>query len=68
MVIYLQSRESIFDTNGRNIMVQENKIIAEGKTHVTLGEYREAGRAKEILGEIFRYIRNKKGSYVMPNE
>ena len=72
MKIYTQDRERILEMPS-NIWVVEYGSESLGGIFSTsrnpqLGEYKTKSRAREVLGEIFKYFRDGKNSYIMPLE
>ena len=73
MKIFTQDRARIFDFSGDVWAVEtpdgDGRIVAD-KVNVSpyIGTYKDAGRAGEVLKEIFQYYRDGKKSYIMPLE
>lgn len=72
MKIFTQDRARIFDFSGDVWVVETpdgGHVVAEkvnGSPYI--GTYKDAGRAGEVLKEIFQYYRDGKKSYIMPLE
>lgn len=69
MKILSQDRLYVLDAKNCDLFVRpDSKIVARNEREVVLGDYQEPERAKEVLKEIFGYIRCKKPAYAMPEE
>lgn len=71
MKILTQGRNAVVDAGREIRIIKSNEswsIESYGRMKDSLASYHTEKRAKEVLSELFQFVRTKKNTYIMPEE
>lgn len=71
MKILTQGRNAVVDAGREIRIIKSNElwsIESYGRIKDSLASYPTEKRAKEVLSELFQFVRTKKNTYIMPEE